>query len=232
MRALLLTVIVAGLLPLQSCIDNKETLNEKWQDIKARASYASYCDMDVCDDVEQGAEPPCDCWCDYDGGDDGAGGSGGDDTGTCGDGQDDVGGNCGGGDESGGGDEGSSGCTLTQGYWKNHNELQSNRSQAVDWPAPMDERDQLCGQSLLDILNTAPRGIAWTILAHQAIAASLNAAAGASTGGGVADAISEAEALLTSNCGGISGPERERALELSELLDAYNNGLLGPAHCN
>jgi len=205
MRSLSWSVLVAGLVPLLSCIGSDEpSLSEKWQDIKTRADYADFCGMDVCDDVEQGERPPCDCWCDYDGGDD---------VGASGD------------------DGAAEGCTLTQGFWKNHSELQQNRSQAIDWPAPMDERDQLCGEGLLDILDTAPRSIAWTILAHQYVAASLNAAAGASTEGGVADALSEADRLLTSNCGGINGAERERALELSELLDAYNNGLLGPQHC-
>ncbi len=123
------------------------------------------------------------------------------------------------------------GCTFTQGYWRNHNQLQEDRSQAIDWPAAIDEHDQLCGEGLLDILDTAPRGIAWTILAHQTIAARLNAAAGASTGEGVADALAEADRLLTANCGGINGPERERALELADVLDAFNSGQLGPQHC-
>ena len=241
MRALSWTIIVVGLVALWSCAQEEPNWSERWSQIKLAANYADYCDMEICDQVEQGAEPPCDCWCDYDGdqgddaGDDGSGGGG--DEGTCDNGQDDVGGDCsgGGGDETGGGGDetggGGEGCTLTQGYWKNHSELASNRNQVRDWPAPFDERDTMCGESLLDILNVAPRGEAWYILAHQFIAASLNAASGASTDGMAAD-LEEAEALLLSSCGGISSGDRARAIELSELFDAYNNGLLGPAHCD
>ena len=232
MRALSSIIIVAGLVPLWSCAQEEPSWSERWQEIKLTASYAEYCDMEICDQVEQGAEPPCDCWCDYDGdhGDDeGDGGGGGCDTGN-----DDVCDDGGGGDDGGdtGGDDGDTvaGCTLTQGYWKNHNELETNRNQAVDWPAPFDERDVMCGETLLDILNVAPRGEAWTILAHQFIAASLNAASGASTDGMGAE-LDEAGDLLLASCGGISSGDRARAIELSELLDAYNNGLLGPSHC-
>ncbi|HEU5055315.1 MAG TPA: hypothetical protein VFU21_02265, partial [Kofleriaceae bacterium] len=122
------------------------------------------------------------------------------------------------------------GCTLTQGYWKNHNEFRTNNNQARDWPAPYDERDTMCGETLLDIFDIAPRGEAWYILAHQFIAASLNAASGASTAG-LDGAIDEAEALLLSSCGGISSGDRARAIELSELLDAFNNGHLSAPHC-
>ncbi len=254
MRALCWTIVVVGLVALWSCAQEEPNWSQRWSEIKLAASYADYCDMEICDQVEQGAEPPCDCWCDYDGdqGDDGSG-----DDGTCDNGQDDVGGDCsggggggdtgggsdtggggsdtgGGGSDAGGGDDtggGGEGCTLTQGYWKNHNEFASNRNQARDWPAPYDERDTMCGESLLDILNVAPRGEAWYILAHQFIAARLNAASGASTDGMAGD-FDEAEALLLSSCGGISSGDRARAIELSELFDAYNNGLLGPGHCD
>jgi hypothetical protein len=258
MRALCLSVVLAGLAPLLSCIGNDPTASERWSEIKRRANYADYCDMEICDQIEQGQEPPCDCWCDYDGDDDGDtsgdGDTGGDDGsgGDCDTGNDDV---CGGGDDgSTGGDDGSTGgddgsgggddtgddgsggdddgvvegCTLTQGYWKTHNEFASNRGLAVDWPAPYDELDQMCGQSLLDIFNVAPKGDAWYILAHQYIAASLNAASGASTDS-IGAELDEAGDLLAASCGGVT--DRDRALELAELLDAYNNGLLGPEHC-
>jgi hypothetical protein len=83
---------------------------------------------------------------------------------------------------------------------------------------------------LIDILRTSPRGEAWYILAHQYIAAILNAASGASTAA-LGNALTEAKAILTSNCGGITA-NRQTAIDLSYLLDSYNNGLIGPGHCH
>ena len=122
------------------------------------------------------------------------------------------------------------GCTFTQGYWKNHNELKTSANQKRDWPLPFDESQLMCGQKLLDILNTSPRGEAWYILAHQYIAASLNAASGASTSE-LGTALADARAMLTANCGGIT-TNRQAAIDLSYKLDSYNNGLIGPGHCD
>lgn len=111
---------------------------------------------------------------------------------------------------------GDPGCTLSQGYWKNHPE---------DW-----ETDgELCEQSWMDILHTPPRGDAWYILAHRYIAAELNAAAGASTAD-LGDALEEAADLLD-DCE-IDREDREYALDLADLLDDYNNGRIGPGHCD
>jgi hypothetical protein len=67
------------------------------------------------------------------------------------------------------------------------------------------------------------------ILAHQWIAARLNVAGGAASPAEVAAAMTQAQALFA-DCS-ISAAERARALELAELLDQYNNGLVGPGHC-
>jgi hypothetical protein len=118
---------------------------------------------------------------------------------------------------------------LTQGYWKNHNEFKTKASQMIDWPAPMDERALLCGKGLLDILNTPARGDAWVILAHQYIAASLNVASGASATA-ISGTLSSARDVLLGGCSGIAN--RQQAIDLSYLLDSYNNGLIGPGHCD
>jgi hypothetical protein len=102
----------------------------------------------------------------------------------------------------------------------------------VDWPAPHDEDDQLCGQTLLSILNTPSNGDAWIIVAHQYIAAILNVASGASTGEGVDAAIAAAEEFLLANCGGVPASEAGDAIAISEYLDDYNNGDIGPGHCD
>lgn len=107
------------------------------------------------------------------------------------------------------------GCTLTQGYWKNHDE----------WPLP---NTVVCDQTWLEILHTPPKGDAWYILAHQWIAASLNVGSGATPPAD--DALIQAEVLL-SDCV-IDDGERGAALALAEQLDAYNNGELGPGHCD
>lgn len=119
------------------------------------------------------------------------------------------------------------GCTRTLGFWKTHNRFAGNKNQKQPWP--IDENTSLCGRSWLDILKTPPRGDAFLILAHQWIAARLNVASGAAAPASVTAALAEAEALL--NGCSISASDRAGALELSALLDQYNNGVIGPGHC-
>jgi hypothetical protein len=126
-----------------------------------------------------------------------------------------------GGEESGGSDGGGDGdgCTLTQGYWKNH---------AESWPLASDA--EMCGSTMIETLQTPPKGNAWLILAHQYIAAALNVASGAEASADIAAALDQAEALLT-DCT-ISDDEKADAIALSELLDQFNNGAVGPGHCD
>jgi hypothetical protein len=120
------------------------------------------------------------------------------------------------------------GCTLTQGYWKNHNRFTANPSQQIPWP--IDEDTLLCGETWLDNLNTAPKGgNAFYILAHQWIAAVLNVADGADDSD-VAAEIAEAEVLLNSCVFDTS--DRDRAIELADILADYNEGAIGPGHCD
>lgn len=116
------------------------------------------------------------------------------------------------------GEPGDDGCTLTQGYWKNHG----------NWP--IEAGAEMCGQTWLEILKTPPKGDAWYILAHQWIAAKLNVASGAVPPLEVADAIAQAGVYLQ-DCE-ISKAEKADALALSGLLDDFNNGNAGPAHCD
>jgi hypothetical protein len=121
------------------------------------------------------------------------------------------------------------GCVSTQGYWKNHHADARNPNQTIPWPLPEDT--VLCERSWLEWLHTPPRGgDAWIILVRQWIAAQLNVASGAAVPQGVADAISDADALLAS-CS-VSGSDRSEALALSEFLDAYNNGNEGVPSCD
>jgi len=123
------------------------------------------------------------------------------------------------------------GCTLTMGYWKTHNQYAPKRPLRVDWPAPYDENDLLCGLPMLTILQTPSNGNAWFIVAHQYIAAILNVASGASTTEGVDAAIAAAREFLLGNCGGVPASEAGDAIAIGQMLDDYNNGVIGPGHC-
>jgi hypothetical protein len=109
------------------------------------------------------------------------------------------------------------GCTLTQGYWKNHQ------------PWPIADAG-LCGATWDEILHTAPKGDAWYVVAHQWIAASLNVASGAAVTPEVQAALDAAEGYLA-DCE-IADDEKADALAASALLDDYNNGAVGPGHCD
>ena len=107
------------------------------------------------------------------------------------------------------------GCTLTQGYWKNH---------AEEWADLADDAFFGSGMTWLGILQTPPKkGNVYIQLAHQYIAAYLNIQAGASTTPAVDAAMATALTYFQTGTGDISG--------LATTLDDYNNGLIGPGHC-
>jgi uncharacterized repeat protein (TIGR01451 family) len=117
-------------------------------------------------------------------------------------------------------------CTYTQGYWKNHPDA---------WPV---ENITIGGVTYtqaeaIAIFNTEPDGDATYILAHQLIAAKLNILNGADPSA-VATTIDQADDWLTTHPLGSDPPhpDREQAIVLSETLDDYNNGLIGPGHCD
>ena len=130
------------------------------------------------------------------------------------------------------------GCTLTQGYWKTHSK---------SGPAPYDdgwkeigplEENTLffnSGATWLAVFNTPPRGNAFYQLAHQYMAAKLNRLNGASGTTDVDNALSGAEALFSSLAAGsttLTTAQKTQAQSWATLLDNYNNGLVGPGHCN
>ncbi|MEZ4682520.1 MAG: hypothetical protein R2932_50765 [Caldilineaceae bacterium] len=131
------------------------------------------------------------------------------------------------------------GCTLTQGYWKTHSEK---------GPAPYDDAWSqlangadtpffLSGHSYFEVLWTAPAGNVYYNLAHQYIAAELNALNDAdfTTVQSTFDAATsllntytpqEIAALRPNNS------VRKLFVSLAATLDKYNNGLIGPGHCS
>ena len=145
-----------------------------------------------------------------------------------------CGGGCGGSGGSGGVSSGSAdgGCTLTQGYWKNHAEAWPVSSLTIGGVTYTEAQ-------LLTLFGTSPGGDASLILAHQLIAAMLNVASGAGQTQ-VGPVIAQAQAWMSANRGsnaslpyGIAAgsPAGQQATSLADQLDAYNNGHLGPPHC-
>jgi hypothetical protein len=141
--------------------------------------------------------------------------------------------NCGGGSSGSSGSSGSvggPGCTLTQGYWKNHPEAWPLTSLTLGGTTYTQAQ-------LLSIFGMSPGGDASLILAHQLIAALLNGAAGAGQAP-IASVVGQAQAWLSANGKTLpygtssSSPEGAQAVALANQLDAYNNGMSGIPHCN
>lgn len=118
-------------------------------------------------------------------------------------------------------------CTRTQGYWKTHPEAWGSVSLSV------------CGVSAMTILQTSSSGgDAFIILARQYIAATLNKEVlNVCLDSVVGPAYLAAGALLGSACEGPTGytaptgSVRDQFVAIATVLDNFNNGLLGPGHC-
>jgi hypothetical protein len=131
------------------------------------------------------------------------------------------------------------GCTLTQGYWKTHNDsvcaVDSGSPLCVAWPATSLTLGTVTyGQAnLLAIFGQPAMGNGLIALAHQLIAAKLNIAAGAD-GTAVAVAIASADALIG---GLVVPPVGSGSLApgltsaLTTTLTNFNEGAIGPGHC-
>jgi len=124
------------------------------------------------------------------------------------------------------------GCTLTQGYWKNHEEEWLNRTLMLGTRITPYTQEEL-----LSIFGQPVRGNGLISMAHQLIAAKLNIAAGASVPTNVRNAINAADALIGGNLVGGSGGgylSPDLTSMLTAILDQYNKGnaLGGPSHCD
>ena len=119
-------------------------------------------------------------------------------------------------------------CTLTQGYWKNHPESWSGISYLkLGWVAYNQAQ-------LLVIFGQPARGNGLVSLAHQLIAAKLNLKLGVTPPTEVAAAIQAADALIGSLVvppigSGTLSPSATAGL--TDVLDSFNSGNLGPGHC-
>ena len=141
------------------------------------------------------------------------------------------------------------GCTLTQGYWKTH----SDRG-----PAPYDDNwnnlgnydgdgfsDEEEDEDLLSSATDDPtwyeafwtppkKGNVWYQLAHQFMAAYLNSLNGASVPANVQVALDGAETWLETNDPNSipKGKNNTQAAGWASLLGSYNEGTIGPGHCD
>jgi hypothetical protein len=117
-------------------------------------------------------------------------------------------------------------CSYTQGWYKNH---------TSSWPSgtltPTSVWDG--GKTIIDLFNTPPKGSQYIILAHQYITALLNIQGGSNVPPAVQAALDTAAAYFAGGGAGAGDPSVNIA-GVSDILDAYNNGLAlnGPAHCN
>jgi hypothetical protein len=126
------------------------------------------------------------------------------------------------------------GCTFTQGYWKTH--ATGNKADAT-WAlvGGPDAAFFSSGMSWLTLFNTAPKnGNAYIILAHQYMAAKLNMLAGASSTAQVDAAMTWATSFFSTYTptSTLSTSVRDEAIANAGTLDAYNNGVIGPGHCD
>jgi hypothetical protein len=122
---------------------------------------------------------------------------------------------------------GGSSCTYSQGYWRNHPNA---------WPVTNLTLGTVTYQAaeLMAILDDPARGNGLVILVHQLIAAKLNTANGADPSP-VQQAITDADNMI----GALVVPpigngylEPGQTGDLTETLTEYNEGTIGPGHCN
>jgi len=121
---------------------------------------------------------------------------------------------------------GGSGCTYTQGYWKNHPNA---------WPAQNVIRGTInyTQAQLIQILNQPASGNGLVSLAHQLIAAKLDIGTGADASA-VQSAVNSAVILI----GTLIVPPVGNGLlspgvtsTLTTQLENYDMGVTGPGHC-
>ncbi len=126
------------------------------------------------------------------------------------------------------------GCTYTQGYWKNH---ATGKKADATWALVGGPNAVFfsSGMSWITLFGTPPKGgNAYIILAHQYMAARLNVLAGASSTAQVNAALAWATSFFSTYTptSSLSASVRDQAIAAAGLLDGYNNGEIGPGHCD
>ena len=128
------------------------------------------------------------------------------------------------------------GCSYTQGYWKTHSKYGPAKKTDPTWALiGEDTAFFLSGQSWYQAINTNPQGgNAYYILAKQYIAAKLNVLSGAGTTPAVDAALAWATTFFQTYTpsANFSKTVKGQAVAAADLLDQYNNGVIGPGHCS
>ena len=132
------------------------------------------------------------------------------------------------------------GCTLTQGYWKTHNASHwggapddPNWANIGNWDGDgsleLEDETLAWGMTWFNVFTTPVKGRVWYQLAHQWMAAYLNSFQ-ASVPADVQDALDDGWVWLMNN-----SPSTKKSTQAStwaSLLGSYNEGLIGPGHCD
>jgi hypothetical protein len=136
------------------------------------------------------------------------------------------------------------GCTLTPGYWKTHSHHGPAPEDTawfllgdVDGDGNSEGADEtffLSGTTYYQVLWTPPQGNAYYILAHAYIAAKLNKLNGAASTTQVDAALAWSTSFFNTYMpsSSLSKSVRNQAISKAQVLDDYNNGLIGPGHCS
>jgi hypothetical protein len=129
------------------------------------------------------------------------------------------------------------GCTYTQGYWKTHSTYGPAGPADDAWNDPQiggpDATFFFSGKSWIDLFNTAPKGNAYIILAHQYMAAAINIENGA----GPAPAEFASATTFFNNAANTltfaySKTTQNTLKGWAGALAGFNEGLTGPGHCS
>jgi len=119
------------------------------------------------------------------------------------------------------------GCTRVRSYWINHADPQTKEYNRA-WNNYRTRTFFDSDKTYLELLQKTPmKGDAWFMLAQPFITAKLNIASGASTTEEVDEALANATAYFNKK----TAPEIEEILVWAALLDAYNEGEIGPGQC-
>lgn len=137
------------------------------------------------------------------------------------------------------------GCTRTIGYWKNHAGFgpQDDMVTALlpiwlgddDGDESLAVTDAATAVAVLEMRTYGRPNNGITKLYAQLLAAKLNVAAGAD-GSAVADVVDAADDFLAAHdwsaWSGLSRDDQHMVLDWMSMLDDYNNGYVGPGHCD
>ena len=128
-----------------------------------------------------------------------------------------------------------SGCTVTAVYWRDHGPLPT-RANDFEWGVLSLTLGSVeySNLDLQAILETPADGNGLIALAHQLIAAKLNVANGTDPAA-IADTVAAADQRIGTRVvppGGSGYLSLDDTWELTQLLTGYNEGAIGPGHCD